>query len=156
MNIVAHNLIKNMILDGQDHSQLDNTVNFINKQWADARTQVDDLSRSVERSLLTRKAHEEISTLSDVHEGYHKYINAVEAIANEPQKLGMQLETNRVKLKGMNSYETRLSELKLLTKQLDNRDLIREIELIASKWADTYLLISKLTFFEQFSLLILV
>ena len=49
----------------------------------------------------------------------------------------------QVKLKGMNSYETRLNELKQMTDQLDNKDLINEIETLAQKWSETYALISK-------------
>jgi hypothetical protein len=144
MNTVAHALIKNMILDGQDHSQLDRTVSQLNKLWAETRAYLDEFSRNLERGCLTRKVHEEIATLRDVHEGYHRYINTVEPIANDPDKLSFQLETNKVKLKGMNSYETRLNELKLLTNQLEDKELINEIEQFASKWTETYSLISKL------------
>ena len=43
----------------------------------------------------------------------------------------------------MNSYETRLNDLKQMTDQLDNKDLINEIETLAQKWSETYSLISK-------------
>lgn len=46
----------------------------------------------------------------------------------------------------MNSYETRLNDLKQMTDQLDNKDLINEIETLAQKWAETYSLISKYSF----------
>ena len=49
----------------------------------------------------------------------------------------------KVKLKGMNSYENRLNDLKQLTKETDDKELINEIEKFALKWSDTYLLISK-------------
>lgn len=43
----------------------------------------------------------------------------------------------------MNSYEPRLNDLKLLTTQLDNKDLVNEIENFSSKWSETYTLISR-------------
>jgi hypothetical protein len=43
----------------------------------------------------------------------------------------------------MNSYEPRLGELKKLTTQLDNKELITDIENFALKWNETYCLISK-------------
>ena len=116
----------------------------MNKKWSDTRRHVDEWSRNIDRNYLIRKASEELATLRDVHEGYQRYINTVEHIANDPQKLNLQIETNRVKLKGMNSYEARLSELKNLTKQIENRDLINDIENFANKWFETYSLISKL------------
>ena len=47
----------------------------------------------------------------------------------------------------MNSYEPRLNDLKLLTNQLDNKDLVYEIENFSSKWFETYTLISRFRFF---------
>jgi hypothetical protein len=46
----------------------------------------------------------------------------------------------------MNSYETRLNDLKLLTNQLDNKDLVNEIENFSLKWSETYSLISRFKF----------
>jgi hypothetical protein len=46
----------------------------------------------------------------------------------------------------MNSYENRLSDLKCLAKQLDNKELIIEIQSFSQKWSETYSLISKLIF----------
>ncbi len=46
----------------------------------------------------------------------------------------------------MNSYETRLSNLKQQTSYLDNKDLAAEIQNFALKWSETYQLISKWNF----------
>ena len=43
----------------------------------------------------------------------------------------------------MNSYEPRLNDLKQLTTQLDNKDLVNEIENFSLKWSETYSLISR-------------
>ena len=43
----------------------------------------------------------------------------------------------------MNSYEARFNELKQLTNQFTNKDLISDIEQFAVKWSETYSLISK-------------
>ncbi len=50
----------------------------------------------------------------------------------------------KVKLKGMNSYETRLNDLKKLALQLDNGEVNRDIENFIVKWLETYRKISKL------------
>lgn len=100
---------------------------------------------------IFRKASEELATLRDVYDGYHRYITSAEQLSYDPQKLNLQVETNKVKLKGMNSYESRLNELKNTTKQLDNRDLIAEIEILAQKWTETYAQISKLYTFILFN-----
>lgn len=46
----------------------------------------------------------------------------------------------------MNSYEPRLNELKRLTTQLDNKELISDIDNFALRWNETYSLISKFKF----------
>lgn len=51
----------------------------------------------------------------------------------------------------MNSYEPRLSDLKRLTNQLDNKDLVNEIENFSLKWSETYSLISRFYFYFYFS-----
>ena len=43
-----------------------------------------------------RQLAEELATLRDVHEGYHRYILGADMLAAEEQKLGLQLETNKV------------------------------------------------------------
>ncbi len=50
----------------------------------------------------------------------------------------------KVKLKGMNSYETRLNDLKKLALELDNGEVNRDIENFIVKWLETYRKISKL------------
>ncbi len=50
----------------------------------------------------------------------------------------------KVKLKGMNSYETRLNDLKKLALELDNGEVNRDIENFIVKWLETYRNISKL------------
>lgn len=70
----------------------------INARWQQTRSCVDDLSKSMEKSQIGRRVVEELSTLKDVHEGYQKYINNAERFSNDPQKLNLQLETNKVRL----------------------------------------------------------
>ena len=43
----------------------------------------------------------------------------------------------------MNSYETRLNDLKQLAQQLDNKELLNDIELFLNKWSETYTKISE-------------
>lgn len=124
----------------------------INARWQQTKACVDDLTKSLEKGQIVRRVAEELSTLRDVHEGYQKYINNAERFSNDPQKLNLQLETNKVKLKGMNSYEPRLNELKHLTNMLDNKDLKADVESFAQKWHETYNLISKSHFFIRFYL----
>ncbi len=47
----------------------------------------------------------------------------------------------------MNSYETRLNNLKQQTNNLENKDLRTEIENFSLKWSETYQLISKWNIF---------
>ena len=53
----------------------------------------------------------------------------------------------QVKLKGMNSYEPRLKDLKQLATQLDNGELNGDIENFLIKWSETYTKISELISF---------
>lgn len=67
----------------------------INARWQKSKCYVDETSKSLEKSQLARRVAEELSTLRDVHEGYQKYINNAERFSNDPQKLNLQLETNK-------------------------------------------------------------
>ena len=51
----------------------------------------------------------------------------------------------------MNSYDQRLNDLRQLTNQLDNKDLINDIENFSQKWSETYSLISRWTFICLFN-----
>lgn len=96
MNLIAHNLKQNMKSGNQDYGELESTVHSLNKKWSTARSHLDELSRTIERNCMMRKAQDEIATLRDVHEGYQKYIVNAEPISNDAQKLNTQLETNKV------------------------------------------------------------
>ena len=98
MNVIANHLAQSGNLSGPDQANLENNVQDINKRWSEVRNQVDELSRNLEKNYLTRKVNEELATLRDVHEGYQRYINNAEAVSADPQKLNLQLETNRVSL----------------------------------------------------------
>ena len=50
----------------------------------------------------------------------------------------------KVKLKGMNSYETRLNDVKQLAIQLDNGEVNSDLENFIVKWFETYKKISEL------------
>ncbi len=80
----------------QDTTQLEALIQNINTKWFDSLHYVEDLSRNLESHFSSRKAHEELATLRDVHEGYQRYINNAEPLSNEAQKLNLQLETNKV------------------------------------------------------------
>lgn len=80
-----------------DTSEIERKLNGINAQWSEMKTYVDELAKNTEKNFLSRKAAEELATLRDVHEGYQKYINNAEPLlTNDPQKLNLQSETNRV------------------------------------------------------------
>lgn len=70
----------------------------VNERWQQTKSYVDELTRNIERAQLSRRVADELSTLRDVHEGYQKYINNAERYSNDPQKLNLQLETNKVEI----------------------------------------------------------
>ncbi len=81
----------------QDSSQLESLVEQTQLKWHETRKYTDELATSVESKLLSHKAHDELATLRDVHEGYQRYINNAEALSTtDAQKLNLQLETNKV------------------------------------------------------------
>ena len=68
----------------------------MNKKWQETRLLIDIQVKNVDKNILYRKASEELETLRDLHEGYNRYIKTVEILSTDPQKLYLQLETNKV------------------------------------------------------------
>ena len=107
MQMIARNLIENLKTsninekqkeeDEQKRVELEKLVGAMNSKWAETRAYIDNLAVSLERSCAQRKATEELATLRDVHEGYQRYIKNAEPLSSDdPQKLNLQLETNKV------------------------------------------------------------
>ena len=76
---------------------MESLVEQTNKKWHETRSFTEELANSVEKKLINHKAYDELATLRDVHEGYQRYINNADSLANDSQKLSLQLETNKVK-----------------------------------------------------------
>lgn len=96
LQIVGQNLIENMRSANEDSQPLEKQIQEMTLRWNDCRTQMDDLMRQQEKLQLNRKAYEELATLRDVYDGYERYIQSAEPLANDSQTLGLQVETNKV------------------------------------------------------------
>ena len=96
LQIVGQNLIEGMRSADQDSQPLEQQIQEITLKWNDCRTQMDELMRNQEKIHLNRKIFEELATLRDVYEGYNRYIQSAEPLANDSQTLGLQVETNKV------------------------------------------------------------
>lgn len=113
------------------------------QKWSNTKQYVEDLQIKLKRNSLQFKINEELATLKEVYEGYQRYIHTVEPLSQDSNKININIETNKVKLKGMKSYETRLQQLKQLAYQLENKELTQDIENFLTKWFETYSNISK-------------
>jgi hypothetical protein len=80
----------------QNSNDIENILNQVAQKWARVKEKLDEMGASLERKVLTRRAHEELATLRDVYEGYNRYISQAEPLGTDEQKLNLQLETNRV------------------------------------------------------------
>ena len=96
MQLVANHLIEKMKSVEENFSELESVVKATLKKWNETQNYIFELAHTTERNFITRKALDELATLSDVHEGYQRYINTSEPLSNDDQKLSLQLETNKV------------------------------------------------------------
>ncbi|CAF0734079.1 unnamed protein product [Brachionus calyciflorus] len=144
IKFLTNKMSTTMRLNGLDPSEISSLTDAIEQKWKENVHIFEELNSNQDKNGLDRRAFEELSTLRDVFDGYNKYIQNAEPLSvDDIQKLSIQLETNKVKQKGMKSYEIRLNDLKTLASQLKSKDLANEIEQFYLKWMDTFALIKK-------------
>jgi hypothetical protein len=96
MMLIGRVQIEQMRKANENPSDIENILEKVTQKWLRVKEKLNEMSSSLERKVLTRRAHEELATLRDVYEGYNRYISQAEALGNDEQKLNLQLETNRV------------------------------------------------------------
>lgn len=96
MMLIGRVQIEQLRNANENPSDIENILDQIAQKWLRVKQKLDEMGSSLERKVLTRRAHEELATLRDVYEGYNRYISQAEALGNDEQKLNLQLETNRV------------------------------------------------------------
>jgi hypothetical protein len=88
------NLIKNK--ENKDTSNISHSIQTINIKWHETQDYLKELTKNTEKNFLIPKIYDELATLRDVHEGYQRYINSTDQLSQDPQRLNLQLETNKV------------------------------------------------------------
>ena len=82
--------------DCQDSTEIERNLDLVNHKWIETKQNVNELAKNLDKGLLNNKIYEELATLNDVHEGYQRYINTVEPVTLDINKIDIQIETNKV------------------------------------------------------------